>query len=307
MDTRSEDTIVHQIEKNLSNHMNDSLFLNGRTADNSRAATENSRLPMNHTMTVYQPEKADQEKMHTALLFLITLLAYFVKGITGFGNTLVMGSLFSFLVSNRLTTPVDLLLSIPTNAYIVWRERKNISWKVVVPLSLMLLAGIIPGTFLLKFGSDWILKSALGIVVIGMALEMLTRKPAKEGDKKTNPIFLTIIGILSGMLAGLYGIGALLVAYISRTTDNKNQFRANICCVFLVDNIFRFFFYLYTGILNKEVLHMTLLLIPAVILGMMIGIKADSRMKEATVKKSVIALLIISGTVLLLKSILGQI
>jgi uncharacterized membrane protein YfcA len=74
-----------------------------------------------------------------------------------------------------------------------------------------------------------------------------------------------------------------------------------------VDNIFRFFFYLYTGILNKEVLHMTLLLIPAVILGMMIGIKADARMKEETVKKSVIALLMISGTVLLLKSVIGHI
>jgi uncharacterized membrane protein YfcA len=37
--------------------------------------------------------------MHITLLFLITLFAYFIKGITGFGNTLVMGSFFSFLVS----------------------------------------------------------------------------------------------------------------------------------------------------------------------------------------------------------------
>ena len=83
----------------------------------------------------------------------------------------------------------------------------------------MLLAGIIPGTFLLKVGNDRILKSILGIVVIGMALEMLTRKPTKNETKKNNPIFLIIIGIISGVLAGLYGIGALLVAYISRTTD----------------------------------------------------------------------------------------
>jgi hypothetical protein len=63
MDTRNEDTIVHQIERNLSNHMNDSLFLNGRASDHSRSAAENNKLAMNHTMTVYQPEKADQEKM----------------------------------------------------------------------------------------------------------------------------------------------------------------------------------------------------------------------------------------------------
>lgn len=244
--------------------------------------------------------------MQIAFLFISTLFAYFTKGITGFGNTLVMGSLFSFIVSNRLTTPVDLIFSIPTNTYIVWRERKNLSMKVVIPLSLMLLAGIIPGTFLLKVGNDWMLKSLLGVVIVGMALEMLTRKPNKDETNKTNPLLLTTIGIASGVLAGLYGIGALLIAYISRTTDNKNQFRANICCVFLVDNIFRFFLYLFTGILNKEIFLMTLFLSPAVFIGMMIGIKVDSNMNEETVKKSVIALLIISGSILFLKSILNH-
>ena len=243
--------------------------------------------------------------MQNIFLFISTLLAYIIKGITGFGNTLVMGSLFSFVVSNRLTTPVDLIFGIPTNTYIVWRGRKNISLKVVIPLSLMLLAGIIPGTFLLKEGNDRILKSILGVVVVGMALEMWTRKPNKNESQKNNPIFMVLIGVMSGVLAGLYGIGALLVAYISRTTDNKSEFRANICCVFLVDNIFRFFLYLYTGILNKEIFILTLFLSPAVFLGMMIGIKVDSKMKEETVKKVVIYLLIISGIILLLKSFLN--
>lgn len=241
--------------------------------------------------------------MQNIFLFISTLLAYFVKGITGFGNTLVMGSLFSFAVSNKLTTPIDLILGLPTNIYIVLRERKNISLKIVVPLSIMLLCGIIPGIFLLKLGDDWLLKSIFGVVVIGMALEMLTRKSVKSENRKNNPIFLTIIGISSGILAGLYGIGALLVAYISRTTDNKNQFRANICCVFLVDNVFRFFLYLFTGILNKEVFFLSLFLSPAVFLGMLIGIKVDSNMNENTVKKSIIALLIISGVVLVIKSL----
>ena len=242
--------------------------------------------------------------MQNIILFISTLLAYFVKSITGFGNTLVMGSLFSFAVPNRLTTPVDLIFSIPTNIYIAWRERKNISLKVVIPLSFMLLVGIIPGTFFLRVGNDRILKSILGIVVVGMALEMLTRKPTKNETKKNSPIFLIIIGIISGILAGLYGIGALLVAYISRTTNNKSEFRANICCVFLVNNVFRLFLYLFTGILNKEIFILTLILSPAVILGMIVGVKVDSKMKEETVKKSVIALLIISGTVLLVKSLL---
>lgn len=244
--------------------------------------------------------------MQNLLLFGITVFSYFIKGITGFGNTLVMGTLFSFLVSNRLITPVDLLFGIPTNTYMVWKERKNISLKIVIPLSVMLLIGVIPGTLLLKMGNDWILKAILGIVIIGLAIEMLTRKPKANETKKTNPFNLIFIGILSGVLAGLYGIGALLVAYVSRTTNNKNQFRANICCVFLVDNIFRFFLYLFTGILTKEALITALLLSPAVIIGMFIGVKVDAKMKEETVRKSVIALLIVSGTILFIKSVLNH-
>lgn len=49
---------------------------------------------------------------------------------------------------------------------------------------------------------------------------------------------------------------------------------------------------------------LALFLSPAVIIGMVIGVKVDSNMKEESGKKVVIALLIISGTVLLIKSLL---
>ena len=236
-------------------------------------------------------------------LLLSTLIAYFIKGITGFGNTLVMGLLFSFIIPNRLITPVDLLISIPTNAYLVWRERRSISLKVVIPLSLVMLIGTIPGTILLKSGNDRVLKSILGIVVVGIAMEMLIKKPICSRTKKGNRVFLIIIGVVSGILTGLYGIGALLIAYINRTTENRNQFRGNICCVFMVDNIFRLFLYLYKGILNKEVVIITLFLLPAVILGMILGIKIDAKMKEITVRRIAIVFLAISGTVLFLRNI----
>ena len=107
-----------------------------------------------------------------------------------------------------------------------------------------------------------------------------------------------------GILSGLYGIGALLVTYISRTAENRSQFRANICCVFLTENLFRLFLYRFTGILNREALYMAVFLAPAVILGMIAGVKIDKKMNETTVKKSVVVLLIITGALLFVKSIL---
>lgn len=235
-------------------------------------------------------------------LFAAVLLAFFVKGITGFGNTLVMAPLFSFVVSNRFTTPVDLLISIPTNAYLVWKNRKSINGKTVAPLALMLLAGVIPGIMLLKTGNDLLLKSILGVVIIALGIEMLCRKPEQQGSGKDNKVLLVIVGLVSGVLAGMYGISAFLVAYISRTSADKSQFRANLCSLFLVDNIFRLFWYGATGIMTLEIIRFTLFIAPAVALGMYIGTKVDTGLKEETVRKATIYLLIVSGVVLLIRS-----
>ena len=237
-------------------------------------------------------------------LFFVVLLAYTVKGIVGFGNTLIMAPLFSFAVSPRLTTPLDLLMSIPTNAYLVWKERHSIDWKVAIPLSAMLLLGDIPGAFLLTVGEDRYLKALLGLVIMGIAIEMLTRSRVKQSTGPMNPVWLWVIGLLSGVLAGLYGVAAPLIAYVSRTTNSRNQFRGTLACVFLADNIFRFIYYGFAGLLNRGVWKYFLILFPAVALGMFLGGRLDQFLQEKTVTRLVIALLLFSGAVLFTKSLL---
>jgi uncharacterized membrane protein YfcA len=241
--------------------------------------------------------------IENAYLFVVVFIAFFVKGITGFGNTLVMAPLFSFVVSNRFTTPVDLLISIPTNAYLVWKNRKSINFKTVAPMSIMLLAGVIPGIMLLKTGNDLLLKSILGVVIIALGVEMLYRKTEQQGSGKENKVVLVIVGLISGVLAGMYGISAFLVAYISRTSKDRSQFRANLCSLFLVDNIFRLFWYGAAGIMTFEIMKFTLFIAPAVALGMYIGTKVDTGLKEETVRKATIYLLVVSGIVLLIRSV----
>jgi len=239
-------------------------------------------------------------------LFVVVLAAYFIKGITGFGNTLVMAPLFSFVVSNRFTTPVDLLISIPTNAWLVWKNRASINLKTVLPLSIMLLAGIIPGIVLLKTGNDLVLKAVLGVVIVALGIEMLYRKPPEQtGAAGGSKALLAVVGLISGVLAGMYGISAFLIAYISRTSADRSQFRANLCSLFLVDNIFRLIWYSVAGIMTAEIIRFTIFMTPAVVFGMYLGIKVDTGLKEDTVRKATIYLLVISGAVLLIKSVWG--
>ena len=57
-------------------------------------------------------------------------LAYVVKGITGFGNTLVFSSIVGLFLDNRNISPVELVVGYPSNLLIAWREIRYIYYYI---------------------------------------------------------------------------------------------------------------------------------------------------------------------------------
>lgn len=215
-----------------------------------------------------------------------------------------MTPLYSFVLTSKQITPIDLLFSIPINSYLVLRDRKSFSLKIVLPLSILLLLGDIIGTLILQNTQDRILKIILSIFIIGIAIEMFTR-PKSVQNKKPNKIFLGIIGIISGISAGLFGISVLLVAYISRTTSSRGSFRANLGFVFLINNFFRLFYYLTlpNPIITSATFRYASVLFPAVIIGMAIGLLLEKHIKEKIMLNILVLLLITSGLILFMQNI----
>ena len=83
------------------------------------------------------------------ILWMFAALAgYFVKGVAGIGNTLVVTSLMAYTRTNAEITPVELLLCVPTNLVMAWANRKAINWKLSIPPLLMVLAGDVLGVLL---------------------------------------------------------------------------------------------------------------------------------------------------------------
>jgi len=241
--------------------------------------------------------------MLTLPIFLSVTAAYIVKGMCGFANTLVFGALAGFFTDNVNISPVDLLLGYPSNICIAWSERKGIDLKICGPLCLLVIAGSIPGAFFLKVGDARFIKILFGFLVVFLGVEMYFRERSTT-VKKGSPILMVTIGLLSGILSGMFGVSALLVAYVSRTTDNKTQFRANNCVVFTVENTFRIFLYIRAGILTLESAKTALCLLPFMFLGLSIGIWFQKRLPEKLAKLSVILLLIVSGLSLVINNLI---
>lgn len=231
-----------------------------------------------------------------------TIWAFFVKGLCGFANTLVFTTILSFGNNNINISPVELLLGYPTNVILAWKERKSIKWSICLPLAAMVIIGSIPGVLFLKNVDTGMIKILFGIVIVAVALEMLLRE-LRPGKGKQSKIVLTIIGLLSGVLCGLYGIGALLGAYVNRVTDDSRAFKANICVVFFVENTFRMILYSIWGIITLDILRQALILLPFVLIGLVLGMLSSKVLNEKIVKRIVIVMLMISGVALIINSI----
>ena len=223
--------------------------------------------------------------------------AYFVKGLCGFANTLVFSTILSFSTNNVNISPVELVLGLPSNIMISYKERKSVQWKVCLPLASLVLLGDIPGILLLKNTNTQVIKGIFGFVIIAIGVEMLLREYMRKTKK--SQLLLITIGILSGILCGLYGIGALLAAYMGRVTDNSSSFKGNLCIVFLIDNLFRLVMYGVTGIITLATLKQSVILFPFMALGLFLGMKGSSFLDEKKIKKLVIIMLILSGVSLI--------
>ena len=121
-----------------------------------------------------------------------TLLAFFVKGLCGFANTLVFTSILSFGNSNINISPVDLMLTYPPNLIMAWKERRNIQWSMFVPLSAMIVIGSVPGILFLKNADVSSLKIVFGALVIFFGVEMLIRELQKKKINSRSLLFIQL-------------------------------------------------------------------------------------------------------------------
>lgn len=237
------------------------------------------------------------------LLWIIaTLVAFFIKGLCGFANTLVFTSVLGFGEANVNISPVELVLGLPTNLILTWKNRKQLKASVWIPLALLVLGGSIPGAILLKNIDTQILKIIFGGAVVIIGIEMLLRE-YQSSKVKESKIVLGLIGIISGLLCGLFGIGALMAAYVGRVTDTTSEFKANISAVFIAENTVRIILYSMIGVITADTLKRSVILIPIMFIGLFLGMKSAQILDEKVIKKIVIVLLIISGIVLIINNI----
>ena len=235
------------------------------------------------------------------LIFLIQFSGYFVKGLVGFGNPLITAPLLSQVLDPSLVAPGTLLLDIPVNAGITWKNRGRIRWRTILPLLLAVLAGVVPGVLLLKIPNQRLLKILLGLLVLGLGADMALRREQKAGRELPGLRLLTAFA--SGICAGLFGINMLIVAYLKRSAESYDAFKGSLCFLFLAENVFRFFTYLAAGLITAPVLRVGAISLPAAALGVGLGMALSARLPEKKLMTCAVVTFLCSGVSILIRAL----
>lgn len=244
-----------------------------------------------------------KEKWYMTWWIIATLSAYIVKGLCGFGGTLVFSTILSYNLNKVNISPVDLVLGYISNIVMAWHDRNRINRKVCIRLCALLSVGILPGVFLLKSINPGIIKTLFGIVIFVLGIEILTRDIRKKNNKYNNEM-TNVVGIAAGVLSGAYGTSAMIAAYLGRIIDDVHEFKGTMGVVLLFENTVRIIVYIIFGLLTTDTVKNSVLLFPIMVTVFFAGVIISRFIDDNIIKKCMGILFSLAGLSLALGNIL---
>jgi len=234
------------------------------------------------------------------LCVVILFVAYVIKGLSGFGSGLVAIPLLAFFLPLPFIVPVLALLSYTGTVYQSFTYRSDVVWRDLWPLLPFSLAGITIALWLLVNADVTVLTFTLGIFIFCYAVYSLLPHDIKAGSRW----WAVGAGSSAGLIGALFGTGGpFYVLYLKMRQVNKQQFRATITMIFLVDGGARMFGYFYSDLFTHKMLLLALMLLPVLMLAMYVGQHLHIKINDQRFNQIVSSLLLMSGLSLTIKSL----
>ena len=238
-----------------------------------------------------------------ALLLLITVGAY-VQTITGFamGLLIVGGVTILNLAPITFTAAVVGILSVANTSLILRYSLRQVNRKFLLYLCIGMLPSLYIGVYMLSFMSEsqtLLLRKTLGIVII-IAGILLTLKP-DPWPKQSSKLAIAIAGVAGGLFGGMFSTGGAPPAFLMyRQPLNLLVIRATLVAMFFITTVTRTVLITIDGQVTAKVLTVCAAAIPLVLLTTHYAPKFSPAGSDATIRKGVFMLLIITGILLII-------
>lgn len=210
--------------------------------------------------------------MYEVIFCIVWLLAGFITGVSGLGAAMFAVPFISVFIDPHTLIPVSTCLVVVLCFEVGFIYRKDLLLTELKNMTIGSLPGLILGTYLLLIIPASVLLLCIGIVMVCFVLwQFLHKVPAKAGHTSTGKALAA--GFISGLLSTSVSFGGPPCAvYALHLRWAQKQTLATINVFVGVSSLLGVGTYLFTGLIDKEVLYWTMLGTPAVSTGIFLSV-----------------------------------
>ena len=214
-------------------------------------------------------------------------------------NVTLMALVFGSKASTGIVLPLLCIADIGAVLY----YHRHAQWKHFWKLVPWMAAGILIGVFTGKDMNEAVFRKLMAVIIILTVIIMLVMEIKKTKNIPAHPLFAAGTGIAAGFTTMLGNLaGAFSNLYFLAMRLPKNDFIGTSSWLFLVINLFKLpFQVVYWKNITASSLQTDLLLLPALALGFLSGLKIVKRIRDEHYRKVVIVLTLIGAVVIFLK------
>ena len=225
---------------------------------------------------------------------LAAFLGAVTTGVAGFAMGLVVSGIWLHILTPVQTVTLMVSYSVLLQGYGVWKLRHALSWRKVAPFIIGGAIGVPIGAMLLAYVSPAYLRAGVGLVLLLYSIYYLAR-PALEPVQGGVPADLGI-GFLNGLLGGLTGlVGIVVVIWCQLRGWPKDVQRAVFQPVIITTSAMTVVWLGASGAITADTVKLFLLGLPMLLAGTWVGMRLYGRLDEASFRKVVLVLLLLSG------------
>ncbi len=230
------------------------------------------------------------------------LLGSFIGGMTtglaGFALALVVSGIWLHIMSPIQTVTLIIGYNLVTQSYAIWVLRHALSWRRVAPFILGGAFGVPMGIMLLTYPNPAHLRTGVGVLLLAYSIYSLARpvfKPVQAGISTD-----VGIGFFNGLLGGLTGLTGIVVTVWSQLRGwPKDVQRTVFQPVNLAAIVMSAVSLSIAGAVSLETAKLYVLGLPVLLAGMWTGLKLYGKLDDATFRKVLLLLLLVSGLALM--------
>jgi uncharacterized membrane protein YfcA len=198
-------------------------------------------------------------------LVLITLLAATVNGALGHGFSSITVPVALLFYTNRVLNPALVLVEVAINSYVLLTSRKAIPtvWRRMLPILFGLVPGVLLGSFLLSLASPVWLKLFvfLGLLPLILLQAAGVRKPIRA-ERAVGIPFGAGVGVLYSLTTVS---GPPLALMFNNQGFVKQEFRAALALVRVVESSLTAAAYYFLGLYAMESIQLLPAIVPSVL------------------------------------------